>query len=170
MKLLINVIAVTTATLLSMAGAAVYAQSGSELDLVRAGEFENSQDGRGPSNVIDGSTNKESRWSSQGEPRNVWVDLGSVKRVTDVAVAWGFGDDKEYDFEIRAHTSLNGSWDRIFRGESKGNTNNFEVYNVDNVDARYIRVKVHENDFNGWQSITEIKVYGEGDDLSLIHI
>ena len=79
-------------------------------------------------------------------------------------MAWGFGDDKVYDFEIRAHTSLNGSWDRVFRGESRGNTNNFEVYNVDNVDARYIRVKVHENDFNGWQSITEIKVYGEGDD------
>ena len=164
MRLFKNTMAATTALLLSIAGSTVFAQSGSELDLFGAGEFENSQDNRGPRNVIDGSTNSESRWSSRGEPRNVWVDLGSVQRVTDVAVAWGFGDDKVYDFEIRAHTSLSGSWDRVFRGESRGNTNNFEVYNVDNVDARYIRVKVHENDFNGWQSITEIKVYGEGDD------
>jgi len=78
-----------------------------------------------------------------------------------VAVAWGFGDDKRYDFEIRAHTSLNGSWDKVYRGESKGNTTKLEQYNVDNVDARYIRIKVFENDYNNWQSITEIKVYGD---------
>ena len=106
MKLLKNATAVTAAILLSLAGSAATAQSGSTLELVGAGEFKNSQSGRGPENVIDGSTDKESRWSSQSEKRNVWVDLGSVQRVTDVSVAWGFGDDKEYDFEIRAHTSL----------------------------------------------------------------
>ena len=166
MKLLNRATVVTVAFLFSIAVPTAHAQSGSELDLAGAGEFEDSQDDREPENVIDGSTNKESRWSSQGESRNVWVDLGSVQRVTDVAVAWGFGDRKRYDFEIRAHTSLSGSWDRVFRGESRGNSTNFEVYNVDNVDARYIRVKVHENDFNNWQSITEIKVYGESGNSS----
>ena len=161
MQLLKSATVVTAAILFSFAGPMAHAQSGSVLDPVGAGEFKDSQNGRGPGNVIDGSTDKESRWSSKGEPRNVWVDLGSVQRVTDVAVAWGFGDDKEYDFEIRAHTSLTGSWDKIYRGSSKGNTNNFEVYNVDNVDARYVRIKVFGNDFNEWQSITEIKVYGD---------
>jgi len=164
MKVLRNASAIATAIILSIAGSAVHAQSGTRLDLVAAGEFENSQEGRYPANVIDGSTNKESRWSSEGEPRNVWVDLGSVQRVTDVAVAWGFGDDKRYDFEIRAHTSLRGSWDKVYRGNSRGNTTNFEVYNVDNVDARYIRIKVFGNDYNNWQSITEIRVYGEPGD------
>ena len=161
LKLLKNTTAIVASVLLSLAGSAAQAQSGSELNLVRAGEFEDSQNGRSPSNVIDGSTNQESRWSSKGESRNVWVDLGSVQRVTEVAVAWGFGDDKRYDFEIRAHTSLNGSWDKVYRGESKGNTTKLEQYNVDNVDARYIRIKVFENDYNNWQSITEIKVYGD---------
>ncbi len=93
MKLLRNTTAITAAVFLSLSGTAAHAQSGDRLDLVGAGEFENSQSGRGPANVIDGSTNKESRWSSQGESRNVWVDLGSVKNIGDVAVAWGFGED-----------------------------------------------------------------------------
>ncbi len=37
------------------------------------------------------------------------------------------------------------------------------MYNVDDVEARYVRVKVFENDKNNWQSITEIRVFGEGD-------
>jgi len=161
MKLFKNVATFSAAIFLVFSGSASHAQSGSKLTLVGAGEFEKSHSSFPPRNVIDGSTAHRSRWASYGEPRNVWVDLGSVQRVTEVGVAWDRGDKRKHDFEIRAHTSLSGSWDKVYRGEASGKKTGVEVYNVDDVDARYIRIKVFGNNAEKWQNITEVEVYGK---------
>jgi len=154
-------IAAAAVCLLAVSGSVSYAQSGSKLSLVGAGEFEKSHSRYPPKNVIDGSTAYRSRWASKGEPRNVWVDLGSVKRVTEVGVAWARGNSRTHDFEIRAHTKLSGSWDKVYRGKASGKTTKVEVYNIDDVDARYIRIKVFGNEDQEWQNITEVEVYGK---------
>jgi len=63
---------------------------------VSAGDFGASHPNYPASNTIDGNTNFSSRWAANfndgGGDVNLFVDLGSVKRVDDIGVAWGRGD------------------------------------------------------------------------------
>jgi len=127
---------------------------------VAAGEFENSHPNFPPSNVIDGDLS--TRWASQGEDRNVYIDLGTVQRVDDVGVAWTGGDERVSEFEIRARTGTSGDWDLVFRGQSSGNTDGLETYNVDDVDARFVRIKVFSNNGGSYQNISEVVAFGIG--------
>ena len=126
---------------------------------VGAGEFENSHQSFPPGNVIDGDLG--TRWASEGDDRNIYVDLGRVERIDDVGIAWSRGDERSSDFEIYVRTSSNGSWDEVFDGNSSGDTSGIEIYNVDDADARFVRVRVRDNDSgNDFQNISEIQVFG----------
>ena len=128
-----------------------------------AADFGNSHPSYPPSNAIDGNTSFSSRWAAtfEGGSANLYVDLGRVRKIDDVGIAWGRGDRKSYDFEIRARADTGGAWTRVFRGSSSGDTNAVERYNVDDMDARQVRIKVFSNSAgSGWADVTEFEVYG----------
>jgi len=50
-------------------------------------------------------------------------------------VAWGFGDQRSFAFEIRARQGDTDDWDKIYSGESSGSTTGIEQYNVDDTVA-----------------------------------
>jgi len=56
-------------------------------------------------------------------------------------VARGRSNQPGYDFEVRARAGTSGSWTRIFRGESSGQTTGIENYNLTDFSARQVRVK-----------------------------
>ena len=149
-------------------------------DIVGVDDF-GEGDSRFPAvNAVDGETRFASRWAGNFEvgdgDANLFVDLGSVQRVDNVGVAWGRGNRRTYDFEIRARSGTSGSWTVIrSRGDSSGTTNGIENYNVTDFNARQVRIRTFSNsDGTNFVNVTEFEVYGTqgrtGGNLSLIHI
>ncbi len=114
-----------------------------------------------PSNVIDGDLSFRSNWIGNGNPQEVRLDLGSDKRVDNVQIAWGRGRSNVYQFEIAGRSGTSGPWTTIFSGSSSGNTNDFEDYNVNDIDARQVRIRGLDA---GFTNITEVKIIGTGGD------
>ena len=113
--------------------------------------------GNVPSNVLD--NNLGTRWSSHGIGQWIRADLGSVKNICSVDIAWYNGNARQYHFVIA--TSTDGTtFTNKFSGDSSGTTLNSEKYIIPATDARYVRVTVNGNTVNNWASITELDIFG----------
>lgn len=130
--------------------------------IVDEGDWGNSHSSYPPSNATDGDTAFASRWAAQfNTEANLWVDLGSAYTVDDVGVAWGRGNSRSYVFEVWARSGTSGTWTKIFDGESSGTTDQIEQYNVTDISARQVRIKVFSNSAgSNWADVTEFEVYG----------
>ena len=114
-------------------------------------------DGNVPSNVLD--NNLATRWSSNGIGQWIRADLGSIKNICSVDIAWYNGNARQYHFVIA--TSTDGTtFTNKFSGDSSGTTLNSEKYVIPATDARYVRVTVNGNTVNTWASITELDIFG----------
>lgn len=137
--------------------------SAQTFDIESADDFGNSHRSYPPSDAIDGNTSFESRWAAtfEGGDANLFVDLGSVKRVDNIGISWGRGNQRAYVFEVRARRGTSGSWTKVFSGVSSGTTTDIENYNVNDIDARQVRIKVFSNNAGTrWANVTEFEVYG----------
>lgn len=132
--------------------------SGSNLPVASASD-DGSNDGHGPGNVIDGSLADESRWSSQGI-KWITLDLGAVKTVEGVDIAWFKGDQRSSLFTVETSTD-NSNWTTVLSGgQSSGNSADMESYDVTDTSARYVRVTGSGNTANNWNSMLEMDVIG----------
>lgn len=153
----------TVASLLALLASPAGAQT---FNPQSAGDFGGAHGNYPASNTIDGNTAFASRWAASfnnaGGATNLFLDFGSVQRIDDIGVAWGKGDTLTYNFEVRARSGTSGSWTKIkSRGNSSGNTAGIEVYNVDDFDARQVRIKIFSNSANtAWTNVTEFEAYG----------
>ncbi|CAH0525394.1 polysaccharide lyase family 7 protein [Vibrio hippocampi] len=152
----------TTASIASIMCLSAVANA-AQLNIESATDWGGTVDGYPASNAIDGSTAWASRWkASNGDSENLELDLGSVQSITDVAVAWGKGDDRTHRFEIRtlADESSN-SWTKVYSGTSSGLSETYENYDVTDIDARWVRIKIFENsDGDEYTNIKEVRIYG----------
>lgn len=116
------------------------------------------------SNATDGNTAFSSRWAAtlnNSNGANLWVDLGSAQTVDDIGVIWGRGDQRSYEFEVWARAGTSGGWTKIFDGNSSGSEAGLEQYNVDDISARQVRLKVFSNSAGtDWANVVEFEVYG----------
>ncbi|WP_220720829.1 polysaccharide lyase family 7 protein [Agarivorans litoreus] len=135
------------------------------LDIQSASDWGGAHSSYPASKAIDGNTAFSSRWAAQNQPVNLVLDLGSVQSVTDVGIAWGRGDQRTYQFEVRALADgSSNSWTKVYSGSSTGNTADIESYDVDDIQAQWIRIKVFSNSAgSAWTDITEAEVYGNSD-------
>ncbi|MBX2848128.1 MAG: polysaccharide lyase family 7 protein [Acidiferrobacterales bacterium] len=138
-----------------------YAQT---FDIDDEGDWGTSHASFPPSNATDGDTSWASRWAAtlnNPDGANLWVDLGSAQTVDDVGVIWGRGDSRSYEFEVWARSGTSGSWTKIFDGNSSGSEAGLEQYNVDDISARQVRLKVFSNTAGSeWADVIEFEVYG----------
>ena len=116
-----------------------------------------SHDGNVPQNTLD--NNFSTRWSANGNGQYITFDLGSSKTVGSMDIAWHKGDQRVFDFKIRAGNTTS-SLSTIFDGFSSGSTNGMETYNFSDVSARYVRITGFGNTSNTWNSVTEVDIYG----------
>lgn len=140
-----------------------HAVSAQTFSIVDVGDFGGAHPNYPASKAVDGNTAFSSRWAANngGSASNLFVDFGTVRRVDDIGVAWGRGNTRTHRFEVRARSGTSGSWTRIFSGTSSGTTTGIEQYNVNDIDARQVRVKVFSNSAGtDWTNITEFEVYG----------
>jgi uncharacterized protein YxeA len=122
-------------------------------------------DGNVPSNVLD--NNLATRWSSLGVGQWIRADLGSIKNICSVDIAWYNGNARQYHFVIA--TSTDGvTFTNKFSGDSSGTTLNSQKYTFSATNARYVRVTVNGNTANNWASITELDIFGTSSAVSNI--
>lgn len=105
-------------------------------------------------NAADG--NLSTRWSAEGE-QWIEVDLGSVMPVDSAMIAFYSGTTRNTNFDISL-SSDGQNYRTVFEGASSGKTDDFESFDFDRTEARYIRINGKGNSINKWNSISEIKV------------
>ncbi len=123
----------------------------------------NGDDGNVPANTLDG--NLSTRWSSKGySGKYITYDLGSVKTISSLKIAWYKGNQRKAYFKIRVGNSTS-SLSTIYdakRTGSSGNTTNLETYTFNEVSARYVRISCFGNSSSAWNSITETQIHSSG--------
>lgn len=111
-------------------------------------------DGNGPGNVLDG--NPDTRWSASGEKEWIAFDLGRLRQLPGLSIAWYSGDKRQTAFEISVSEDGE-AWRGAFKGQSGGKSVDLETYAFGKEEAaRYVRVTCFGNTSNLWNSITEI--------------
>ena len=115
-------------------------------------------DGNLPSNTVDNSL--ATRWSASGDGQWVRFDLGAVRGVTHVKIAFYNGNLRRARFDLQV--SEDGTtWTNARAGiESGGTTTGEETFDFADVNARFVRYLGHGNSLNAWNSLTEVSVFG----------
>lgn len=94
------------------------------------------------------------RWSCDGKGQWIMYDLGDVKQVTSVDVAFYSGNTRKGIFSI--NLSENGTdFTEVYNGQSSGTTADLENYDFPDQNARYIKIMGNGNTQSTWNSITE---------------
>ncbi len=110
-------------------------------------------------NTIDGNLEWDSRWAAYDESSvNLTIQL---EETTNVAIAWGRGDEYVYTFEIYTRAGTSGDWTKVYDDISSGQTDDFEVFDITDIDAQQIRIKSFgSTDNTHWTNIKEVMFYG----------
>jgi hypothetical protein len=111
-------------------------------------------DGYPPTNAID--NNLSSYWSSGLSGAYLQLDLGSVKPVSQVHIAWVHGDTRQETFQIMLGDGTTNTY--LPPTTSSGTTAGLETYPISTYNARYVRVYGYGNTTNAYNSIAEVKV------------
>jgi len=114
--------------------------------------------------LVDGSTN--TRWSVQTFPQSATVALFSDVTITQTEVTCY--EDRAYQFIIEASLNENGPFTTIVdrsNNTSPGTATSPIINVVDSVVAKYVRITVTGADiYTGpWVSLTELRVFGDGE-------
>lgn len=93
-------------------------------------------------------------------PQSFDLDLGSVKAVNRVDIAWHQGDVKANYFRVHVSTD-NTNWTEVLRAMSSGNSTALETYYFDSQPAQFVRVIGFTNSYDRGVAISEVDVYAE---------
>lgn len=103
-------------------------------------------------NMLDG--NLSTRWSGNGIGEWAELDLGSVKPVDAVALAYWKGGERIYEFELQV--SEDGDYYKtVYSGATSGIGEDYELIKFERVNARYIKLTGKGNTVNAWNNILE---------------
>ena len=113
-------------------------------------------DGNGIAKSLDGDL--ATRWAVEGTEESAWgiYDLGSVKALDSVYLAFYNGNTRVYTFSIEVSEDGNTYTKVLTKKESSGKTNEMEKYDLGGVKARYVKYSGAGNTANMWNSMTEI--------------
>ena len=112
-------------------------------------------------NPASGATDKDqnTRWSNQGFGSWIRLDLGGVKKICSLDIAWYRGNERTNTFDIAtSNDSL--TFTPIGSEKSKGISSALEKYDISDSQAQYVQITVIGNSQNDWISISEIEVIG----------
>lgn len=98
------------------------------------------------------------RWSQQGQGEWIQYDLGEVKEVYQVDLAYFNGASRRAFLKIQLSATGTDTLD-VFEGSSSGTTTDLEAYPFTPVEARYVKVIGYGNSQSQWNSITETRVH-----------
>jgi poly(beta-D-mannuronate) lyase len=112
-------------------------------------------------NTIDGKLTDESRWSAESTWRTITYDLGSVKSVGSVDIAWAFVKNQQTTYDIAVSVDGKTYTTVVVAATCKpveGFQNNAFKFATK---ARFVKVIGHFNssgEWGQWISIQEVKI------------
>jgi len=121
---------------------------------VSASDFEAGSDNK-PERTLDFDLN--TRWSAEGMGQWIQYDLGAVKMVTSVDIAWYKGNERYSKFSISLSED-GGKFVEVFNNRSSGTTLDYEDYNFTDTQARFVKITGFGNSASLWNSITETRI------------
>jgi hypothetical protein len=110
-----------------------------------------------PANAIDGDP--RTRWSAEGNDHWLRLDLGAVREIAAVEIAFPNGTRRNELFLLQVSTDGD-SWTEVFGGQSAGKSADFERFTFPARSARFVRYVGFGNSDNAWNNVGEIKVLG----------
>jgi hypothetical protein len=115
-------------------------------------------DGNVAANTTDGDLS--TRWSAYGDGQWIRFDLGTIQAIASVDIAFYAGDLRSslFDIEVSNDDSI---WTKVFSGSSSGTTTEFETFDLTGATGRYVRIVGYGRIGSGWNSITEVTIFGE---------
>ena len=98
------------------------------------------------------------RWSADGKQ---WLtcDFGKIVTVDGFGVAAMNSVTRQYYFSVEVSEDGE-NYTTVYSGNTKGGTDGYEIFDIDAVQARYVRYYGSGNSDNTWNSITEFAVFG----------
>jgi beta-galactosidase len=118
------------------------------------------QTGNTPENTIDG--NMTTRWSCQGVGSWIKYDLGFVREIQKIKIAFYNGNSRRAYFDIHVSDD-NSTWTPVLTGGiSSGTTIDFEEFDFPDTSARYLRITGNGNSGSNWDwnSYCEVEICG----------
>lgn len=111
--------------------------------------------------AIDDNLGTDSRWSSNGDGNSITFDLGQTSTVRRLATAWYKANTRTAFFDVE--TSLdNSNWQLVKVMASVQGTQGMVNIDVDESEARYVKIVGRGNSESAWNSLIEAEVYGCG--------
>jgi poly(beta-D-mannuronate) lyase len=145
---------------LGLAALGSLAAAQAEITPPASGVTASTNDGNVPANAVD--NNLGTRWSGNGDGAWLQLDLGSVRPIGRVAIAFFNGNLRRSRFDLQVATTV-GSWTNVLTDvQSGGTTTADESFDFTDVDARYVRYLGHGNDDPAkatWSSLSEVSIF-----------
>jgi hypothetical protein len=146
------------------AGAAVLALSAAnapaqEITPTGSAVTASTHDGNLPQNAVD--NNLATRWSANGDGQWIQFDLGTVRSIGSVSIAWYSGNTRTSTFDIQVSDCC-GAWTTVRSATSSGTTTAEQNFDFADVSGRYVRYLGHGNSVNGWNSLSEVSIFAGG--------
>jgi hypothetical protein len=105
--------------------------------------------------------NPSTYWERKGKAHWLLYDLGEVKSIDYVKIAWARGDRRTTNFDLHASTHLNTAWISVSGTfKSSGTTSEPETFDFPDVAARYVRIMPRGNSVDDSNAITEVEIWG----------
>jgi hypothetical protein len=108
---------------------------GSSSVLNEYGVTASTHDGNVPENTLDNDLS--TRWSAEGDGQWIRYDLGELKYISDIDIAFYQGNTRTEKFNLGISKDRL-KWELVYSGESSGKTSSAEKYNVSK-EARYVK-------------------------------
>lgn len=107
-------------------------------------------------NSVDGDMT--TRWAAEGMESAAWAiyDLGDVKTLDQVQIAYYNGDSRVYTFSIAVSEDGENYTTVLEKQKSSGTTTELEAFDLGGVQARYVKYMGDGNTVNMWNSVNEI--------------
>lgn len=111
-----------------------------------------------PERALDGDL--KTAWMAEGDGEWIQFDLGAVKPLKTLKVAFSSGDKRVYTFDILvSETGADNSWTTVAaKVKTSGKTLEMEPYDLKGSKARFVRIVGHGNTsekFAKWCNVTE---------------
>ncbi|ATB27089.1 chondroitinase-B domain-containing protein [Melittangium boletus] len=123
-----------------------------------------SDDGNIPAHTVDGDVS--TRWSAKGDGQWIQFNLGALKKVAFVKIAFHEGASRTFTFDIQ--TSSDGAtFVPVRTGVKSGLADGLQSFDFTDVTAaRYVRFVGYGNTSNTWNSYLEVEIHGSAAETS----
>ncbi|HUR58187.1 MAG TPA: discoidin domain-containing protein [Opitutaceae bacterium] len=115
-------------------------------------------DGNLPANTVD--NNLATRWSASGDPQWIRFDMGAIKTVDYLKIAFYNGDERRAKFDVQV-SDTGTTWTTVATNvQSSGVSLALETFDIADATGRYVRINGHGTDTDLWNSYTEVQIWG----------